>query len=216
MRLWVKVHQVVGLPSDRYKIFGEVRPFSLSSSSRCHYDKGSTILTTLSQLDLSAGQRYGSTLVLTVHTDYLRSEEVCRLTLPLIWFPADQTVRDWFPVFAPSFRRGQIAAQVEVHIVKRHALPPFAAPEGRLLVLPAWSRPGKPIIPPTPYFMPRYGCEKLTIGAGPFPGAPPLIAVAPSGVQQPHVDDGFYDLARYPSVRLIPRDDSNEEEDQPL
>jgi hypothetical protein len=204
LRVWVRVHQVVGLPEERYKVHGEVRPLGLAASSACHYDRQSGILTALSQLDLCAGQRHGSALVLAVRTDYLRSAEACRLTLPLRWFPADQSVRDWFPVFAPKAAR-QIAAQIEVHIVKRHPLPPFAAPEGRLLVLPAWSRPGRPIAPPTPYFGQPPGYDRLTIAAGPFPGAPPLIAVADAAAQRPALDDGFYDLARYPSVRLIAR-----------
>jgi hypothetical protein len=183
MRVWVRLHQLVGLSPGKYKFWGEIRPFGFPFSANCAYDSATTFVSAITPLELSAGRRYGSTMILTIRTDNASCTEIARLSLPLHWFPAEQTVRDWYPVhFQPC---GQLAADIEVHIVKRFSLAPFTAPAGHLLVLPAWNRPDKPAIPPTPFFIGNDSFERLTVAQAPFPMAQPPPPAAPMFVFMP-------------------------------
>jgi hypothetical protein len=55
---------------------------------------------------------------------------VAWISLPLNWFPAGQTVDNWFPFQATDACPGDVFARVRVHIAKRFDLAPFAAPSG--------------------------------------------------------------------------------------
>jgi hypothetical protein len=179
LKVFLDVRQVTTLQRDKYKFWGESRPAAVPFSCVLEFVPRLQSHVGKSPIQLSAGTRYTSTLVLKIKTDQIVPSDVARAALPLEWFPADQVVEEWFPFKAiPKYPNGLLVL-LRIHIVKRFSLPPFSAPPGRLLVLPAWDRPGKPAVPPTPYFSPiPPGYECLTVGPGAYPGGgqPPTDA----------------------------------------
>jgi hypothetical protein len=167
LRLFVKLHKLIGLPPSNYRLWGDVNPLGVPFSSACAFVPEAGYLVGAKAIELSAGQRYGTLLLLRVFTECSETREVAHLTLPLHWFPADRTVRDWFPFLAGP--RTTLSAELEVHIIKRLKCQPFRAPAGNLLVLPAWNRPNQPALPPAPYFPPTSGFERLTLPPAPWP-----------------------------------------------
>jgi hypothetical protein len=183
LRVWVKVHQILGLPEAKYRVCGDVNPFGIPFSSPCEYDTSSSITRATNAVELSAGRRYGSLLVITVKRNFFPSREVARLSLPLDWFPADRTVRAWFPMKSNvKVDPPIVSADVEVHIIKRHVLPPFTAEPGGLLVLPAWHQPDCPAVAPVPYFPPIPGYVRASIIPAPDVHVPvcPMVPANPS------------------------------------
>jgi hypothetical protein len=151
LKVFIKINQVRTLRQGKYKVWGEISPVPVPFSSILEYDPRLQAHRCNSHIELAAGRRYNSILHIEIQTNQLKPQEVARGSLPLEWFPSDQVVEDWFPLKTiPEYPNG-LMVLIQIHIVKRFALPPFSAPPGRLLVLPAWDRPGKQAIPPTPY-----------------------------------------------------------------
>ena len=63
--------------------------------------------------------------------------EIARLTLPLSWFQLNTRVKDVYPMKAMVNGISSPMAEVEIHVSDTFD-EPFAVPEGRLLVTPAW------------------------------------------------------------------------------
>jgi hypothetical protein len=233
LRVFVKLHKLIGLPPSNYRLWGDVNPLGVPFSSACAFVPDAGYLVSAKAIELSAGQRYGTSLLLRVFTECAEPHEVARLTLPLHWFPADRTVRDWFPFLAVA--RSALSADIEVHIIKRLLCQPFRAPAGNLLVLPAWNRPNEPALPPAPWFPPAPGFEPLTLPPAPWPvptaeqnrqivyvvpqvvfgvpasreSPPPTVEVTfaqPPGGNAPTVDGAFAERqsADPPTVEILP------------
>jgi hypothetical protein len=170
--VYVQVSQIQTLPHGDFRLWGEVLPITLPLSSVLQYDSQSRSHSMKSHIELAAGRRYGSVLALRIQPNSLGRSVIATASLPLDWFPADQTVEDWFPFYvSPSSPHG-VLGLIRVHIAKRFDLTAFTAPPGNLLVLPAWNRPTKPIIPPTPFFDPiPPGFSRLTVAQGGYPRA---------------------------------------------
>jgi hypothetical protein len=183
MPLKVHVHalEIRTLPLGNFHVWGDVLPIPVPFSSPIEYDPVTLAHFAKSPIELSAGSRYSSTLRIHIKSGSdAFGTTVASVSLPLSWFPVDQTVVDWFPLRASAALQYGVFAQLRVHVVKRFDLPPFTAPLGTLLVLPAWNRPGRPAIPPTPFFWPvPPGYSAMTVHQGPYPGSPQPGVVYP-------------------------------------
>jgi hypothetical protein len=210
------------IQKGNYIVWSEIRPCAIPFTSKCAFDSRKGTLSCADFVELAAGCRYGSLMSILLKTNNAASTEIARTHLPLDWFPSDQVCTDWFPMKAvPAYPNG-LMVQITTHIIKRFPLPPFSAPPGRLLVLPAWPRPNKPVVPPTPYFsLKPPGWEIVTVPQAPYPGGgkppkrPPPADQKPPEAQKhgappaaapprPHYPPPQYPPPQYPPPQYPP------------
>ena len=83
---------------------------------------------------------------------------IAKLVLPVVWFQPDSVVVDTYPMTSPTGIPTPFYAQLSVHLSYQN-FPPFSAPPGRLLVIPAWRPsyyPNQQQAYPQPYGQPQY------------------------------------------------------------
>jgi hypothetical protein len=189
LHVYVHVVQIETLPMQRFKLWADVLPIPVPISSEISYDDRSNTHYAKEPIKLAAGTRYSSILRLCIRPYDSWSKTIAYVSLPLHWFPADQTVSDWFPFQSNLSSARGVFARVRVHIVKRWDLAPFTAPPGPLLVLPAWNRPARPSAPPVPFANPiPPGYRRLTVHQGPYPGGSCLPSAVLPGFMPPQID----------------------------
>ena len=115
--------------------------------------EGNEKLTTRTQWNFCFSDKYSFSinLVLMQEIDG-RSYSVGKLVLPLTWFMPDSVVNDYFPLTTLAGAPTPFYANLSVHVNQINA-PPFQAPQGRLLIIPAW----KPYVPNQQSYEQPYG-----------------------------------------------------------
>ena len=178
LKVYVRLHQLFGLPKGSYDLRCFVRPLDAAGMGECHYSESTGALYSKTHAQTVATGRYGPILVVEIRTS-VSPTTICAVSIPMNWLPSDQTVRDFFPFQSHVERRpGQYMGELEIHVMKRDRGTPFAAPRGTLLVLPAWPRPGKPVVVPAPAPVPP---GYVRVMRPPMPTGP----VAPEPVVRP-------------------------------
>ena len=69
-----------------------------------------------------------------------RENEVCRLCLPISWFPHGYVVHHYFPFITKTPQNGTPFIELDVHVADIQT-PPFSAYYGTLKVIPTWTPP---------------------------------------------------------------------------
>lgn len=156
LKVYVRLHQLFGLPAHEYELRCFVRPLNASGTGECIYDRRTTALYSKTHAQTVAPGRYGPILAIEIVPATKRDSKSCAVAIPMDWLPTDLTVRDFFPFksYMDAFPN-PFMGELEIHVVKRHNSEPFARPRGALLVVPAWARPNAPPAPPAPAPIPR-------------------------------------------------------------
>jgi hypothetical protein len=163
LQVWVKLHQLVGLPDDRSRLSRESSPtWTFPPPSSCHYHKPTTILTAFEQSGSLCGSAIWKPALCSPSTQtVLRSREVCRLCplpFPLHWIPADQTIRELVP---PQRCPNLCSNRWKVHIVKRHRFAAIRSAVRETSGPPRVEQTGEPPLhPPQPTTTPFCGKPK--------------------------------------------------------
>ena len=91
-----------------------------------------------------------------------------KLVLPLTWFQPDSVVVETYPLTSTTGLPTPFFAQLSVHVDQHNSIP-FRAPQGRLLVIPAW----KPAYFPQPIYGQQIPPPPPQNYNGPVPQYPP-------------------------------------------
>lgn len=180
--LFAKVLRSKEIPKATYTIWVGTTPIGFAKKGNLSADKNQSYHSSCvwSMECKKDFERTSVEFILKLHKTFGGEIEAGRIQLPLKWFPVNQVVTDWFPIYtnhSSGISSHKMLLQIQIHLADSK-VEPFSAPAGSLLVLPAWDRPGIPAVPPLPPGIPLAPSQSYQYSPPPSynqPNPPPYM-----------------------------------------